>query len=427
MNTPKVSVVIPVYNVDTYLCECLDSALAQTLKDIEIICVDDGSTDRCPQILDEYAQKDSRVKVIHKPNSGYGHTMNVGLDAATGEYMAILESDDLIKPNMYEVLYQEAKIHDVDVIKSDYEIFIGDKDSRQYTYKALTNKSNLYYKVINPARNLDAFNAAMMTWTGLYKISFLRENNIRHNETPGASYQDNGFWFQTFAWAKRIYFIDRAFYMLRRDNPNSSVHNRAKVFCIFEEYAFIEKRLRADPVKETLFIGIFHKKKFDNCRFHLDRVGDEFKMDFLRRMADEFKEARANGELDERLFIGSGYKTLTSIMDQTEQFYLNYMSGKEGFVPRTPQEEVFLLEKKLQAKDKELQDIQNSLSFRIGRMITFLPRKLRGAIWCCRDHGLTYTFRRAVIRLHILKEAPAIDYKQLQDQLQPQSEQIKGN
>ena len=76
MNTPKVSVVIPVYNVDTYLCECLDSALAQTLKDIEIICVDDGSTDRCPQILDEYAQKDSRVKVIHKPNSGYGHTMN---------------------------------------------------------------------------------------------------------------------------------------------------------------------------------------------------------------------------------------------------------------------------------------------------------------------------------------------------------------
>lgn len=421
MSTPKVSVVIPVYNVETYLRECLDSALAQTLQDIEIICVDDGSTDGCPQILDEYAQKDDRIKVIHKANSGYGHSMNVGLDAATGEYFAILESDDIIKPNMYEVLYAEAKKHDVDLIKSDYEIFIGDQDARQYTYKAITNKSSLYYKVINPARNLDVFNIAMMTWTGLYKISFLRENNIRHNETPGASYQDNGFWFQTFAWAKRVYFIDRAFYMLRRDNPNSSVHNRAKVFCIFDEYAFIEKRLRADAVRELIFIGIFQKKKFDNCQFHLSRVGDEYKMEFLRRMADEFKEARAHGELDERLFYGQGYKTLTDIMDHTEQFYMTYMSNKAGFVPKTPQEEIFLLKKKLRAKEKELADIQNSLSYKIGRIVTYLPRKIRGAIWCCRDHGLKYTFKRALIRLHIVKAPPKIDKKQLQHQLQPQT------
>ena len=165
MSTPKVSVVIPVYNVETYIRECLDSAIAQTLKDIEIICVDDGSTDGCPQILDEYAQKDDRIKVIHKANSGYGHSMNVGLDAATGEYFAILESDDIIKPNMYEVLYAEAKKHDVDLIKSDYEIFIGDQDARQYTYKAITNKSSLYYKVINPAQNLDVFNIAMICYS----------------------------------------------------------------------------------------------------------------------------------------------------------------------------------------------------------------------------------------------------------------------
>lgn len=266
---------------------------------------------------------------------------------------------------------------------------------------------------------MDVFNAAMMTWTGLYKISFLRENNIRHNETPGASYQDNGFWFQTFAWAKKIFFIDRAFYMLRRDNPNSSVHSREKVFCIFDEYAFIEKRLRSDPVKEAIFIGIFHKKKYDNCRFHFDRVGDEFKMDFLRRMADEFKEARANCELDERLFYGRGYKVLTEIMDYTDSFYVNYMSGKADYAPKTPQEEVILLKKKLRAKEKELKDIQNSVSFRIGRIITFIPRKIRGAIWCCRDHGLKYTVKRGLIRLHIIKETSVIDYKELQNNLQP--------
>lgn len=206
--------------------------------------------------------------------------------------------------------------------------------------------------------------------------------------------------------------------MLRRDNPNSSVHNRGKVFCIFDEYAFIEKRLRADPVKEAIFIGIFQKRKYDNYRFHFDRIGDEFKMDFLRRMSDEFKEARANCELDERLFYGRGYKILTEIMDYTDSFYVNYMSGKTDYAPKTPQEEVILLKKKLQAKEKELKDIQKSLSFRIGRIITFVPRKLRSAIWCCRDHGLRYTFKRALVRLHVIKESPTIDYKELQNKLQ---------
>ena len=142
MSKPKVSVVIPVCNVETYLRECLDSALAQTLRDIEIICVDDGSTDSSPAILDEYAAKDSRVKVIHKPNGGYGHTMNVGMDAATGEYFAILESDDIIKPNMYEVLYGLAKANDVDVIKSDHEVFVGDENDRIFTYMSLTEKQH---------------------------------------------------------------------------------------------------------------------------------------------------------------------------------------------------------------------------------------------------------------------------------------------
>ena len=86
---PIVSLLIPVYNVEKYLAECLDSALAQTLSDIEIICIDDGSTDASGAMLDEYAKKDQRVKVIHKQNSGYGASMNRGLDAATGEFVGI--------------------------------------------------------------------------------------------------------------------------------------------------------------------------------------------------------------------------------------------------------------------------------------------------------------------------------------------------
>ena len=387
---PKVSVVLPCYNVEQYLRECLDSAIAQTLEDIEIICVNDGSTDGSLAIMNEYAQKDSRVKVIDKKNAGYGDSMNRGMDLATGEYIAILETDDFIKPNMYEVLYGLAKKNDLDVIKSDYEIFVGEGNDRTYTYMQTCKKKNQYYKVFKPEDDLDVFNACMNTWTGLYKRSFLQQHHIRHNETPGASYQDNGFWFQTFLWADRVMFVDRAFYQLRRDNPNSSVHNRAKVFCIFEEYAFIEKILRSDAQKEQKLIKIFQKKKFDNCLYHYGRVGDEFKMEFLRRMSDEFKEARARGELDASLFFGSGYPNLCDIMDRTEAFYLNSAAQNKA---KTPEQEIALLQSRCRGLQQELNQIKASRSYKIGRAITFLPRKLRGGVDCLKDNGLQYTVR----------------------------------
>lgn len=105
---PKVSIIIPVYNVEKYLRECLDSVIQQTLQDIEIICVNDGSTDNSLQILKEYAQNDSRIKIIDKPNSGYGQTMNVGMQNATGEYIGIVEPDDYVELDMFETLYNTA-------------------------------------------------------------------------------------------------------------------------------------------------------------------------------------------------------------------------------------------------------------------------------------------------------------------------------
>ena len=116
---PKVSVIVPVYNVEKYLKQCLDSILAQTLNDIEIICVDDGSTDSSGSILDQYEARENQVKVIHKENAGYGAAMNAGLDAASGEYIGIVESDDCIREDMYQTLYDAAIKDDLDVVKSD--------------------------------------------------------------------------------------------------------------------------------------------------------------------------------------------------------------------------------------------------------------------------------------------------------------------
>ena len=101
-----VSIVVPVYNTEMYLEECLSSICAQTLSDIEIICVNDGSNDESGSILNRFAARDNRIKVIHKANTGYGHSMNMGIEAASGEYIGIVESDDWIPQEMMQTLYE---------------------------------------------------------------------------------------------------------------------------------------------------------------------------------------------------------------------------------------------------------------------------------------------------------------------------------
>lgn len=116
MDKPKVTIIVPVYNVEKYLDRCMNSLLNQTLKDIEIIMVDDGSPDNCPKMCDDYANKDSRIKVIHKQNAGLGYARNSGLEIATGEYVAFVDSDDYVEFDMYEKLYNAAKTSQVEMV-----------------------------------------------------------------------------------------------------------------------------------------------------------------------------------------------------------------------------------------------------------------------------------------------------------------------
>ena len=117
---PKVSIIVPIYNVQQYLAKCIDSLLEQTLQEIEIILVDDGATDRSPEICDTYALKDQRIKAIHKTNGGLSDARNVGIEVAQGEYIAFLDSDDWVESNFYEYLYNLVKKEDADIAQCDY-------------------------------------------------------------------------------------------------------------------------------------------------------------------------------------------------------------------------------------------------------------------------------------------------------------------
>ena len=120
---PKVSVIMPSLNVAPYIRECMESVIHQTLRDIEILCVDAGSTDGTWEILEEYAQADRRIKLFHSEKKSYGYQMNLGLKEAVGEYIGIVETDDYILPEMYEELYAYAVEHDADFVKSDFDVF----------------------------------------------------------------------------------------------------------------------------------------------------------------------------------------------------------------------------------------------------------------------------------------------------------------
>lgn len=228
MNKPKVSIVVPIYGVEKYLHQCVDSILAQTLKDIEIILVDDGSKDKCPEIVDEYAKKDPRVVAVHQPNGGYGRAVNHGIEIATGEYIGIIESDDWIEPTMYEKMYTDAKKNNTDITKCEFYI---------YNSKLVPKKQNKIWKskvrdldhAPNDVFNVDewplitAFHASI--WSNLYRADFIKGQKVI--ETRSASYQDFPFMIEAMCRAKRIYVIKEPLVHYRvEEGQNSSTVRR---------------------------------------------------------------------------------------------------------------------------------------------------------------------------------------------------------
>lgn len=372
----KVSIIIPTYNVEMYLVECMESVIHQTLKDIEIICINDGSTDGSLEILKRYAQKDDRIVLVDKENGGYGIAMNIGLEKATGEYIGIVEPDDFVKLDMYESLYQIAKDNDLDFVKADFYRFKRtDEDDMNMVYNRLSKNPEDYNKVFNPSEDTEAIRYIMNTWSGIYKKEFIEKHHIRHNETPGASFQDNGFWFQTFIFATRAMIVDKPYYMNRRDNPNSSVHNREKVYCMNIEYDHIRDILMEHPELWERFKGMYWYKKYNNYIGTIRRIGMEYRREFVERFSAEFKRGLEKKELDPSVFSVAAWKKIQVVAAEPDTFYKVWVVA--GVTERKLNKKIMQLERKNQKLSNELAMIKSSKSYRIGRILLFIPRKLK--------------------------------------------------
>ena len=357
---PKVSIIIPTYNVDKYLRECMESVVRQTLSDIQIVCVNDGSTDNSLSILQEYAAKDSRIVLIDQPNGGYGKAMNAGIDRAEGEYVGIVEPDDYVKLTMFEDLYNIASENELDFVKADHYRFWYDEKTNDLVmrYIALSDRKSDYNKVFNPGEFPRGCDFVMNTWSGIYRRDFLTENNIRHNETPGASFQDIGFFFQTWCFASRGMIVDQDYYRVRRDNPDSSVKNPGKVYAANKEYDHVRDILMEHPVLWNRFKYMYWKKRFNSYIFTLKRIGPQFKHEYIHYISKELARVNAAGLLREKEFGPELWELLQLIL-----------RDPDGYLP------VLLSE-----KGTLVQDIMNSSSYKLGFAITSVPRKIKNKL-----------------------------------------------
>ena len=291
----KITVIIPVYNVEKYLKECLDSIVNQLYTNLEIICINDSSTDRSPEILKDFASKDKRIKIIDLPsNKGVGTARNIGIDAASGDYIAFVDSDDLWEADTAETL-----IKNLDE-KADIILF---------GYNNLTNNKLTQDKIINKliginneedyGKNFEDF--VNVIWNKLYKTTFIKNNNIKFNTVIHPT-EDVLFALEAFYYKPQLSFIPKALYNYRKDRDGSAMRNYAKL--VLNQIQAVKELLNSGFFKnsnneykklciEKMFGGLIYfcfittTKKYpasiysSNLRELISYMENEFSKDFL--------------------------------------------------------------------------------------------------------------------------------------------------
>ena len=292
----KVSVVIPVYNVEDFLRQCLDSICNQTLSDIEIITVNDGSGDKSLDILQEYASKDDRITVIDQENGGHAVATNRGMDVATGKYLFLMDSDDILDLNALELTYNLAEEKQVDFVIFQAVNYYMDRDEyieeENYSMNALADYVKDTVFSYTDIRDY-VFDMTVTPWSKLYRRDFVQNNGITFPE--GLVFDDNVFFYEVLFAAERITFLRRHLFK-RRWYPTSSTRagdlrflNYIDICNLIWDVFFRYDEF--DYFKDELF-----KKKVSVIYYWYENIREEFKEDFFEAMKGDYERIHEDGK-----------------------------------------------------------------------------------------------------------------------------------
>ena len=268
---PKVSIIVPVYNTEKYIYQCIDSLLSQTLEDIEIILVDDESPDNCPQICEEYKLRDERIKVIHKKNEGLGLTRNSGIEIATGDYIAFVDSDDYMDNETYLQLYSLMVKHQADVIYFAYEKFndagclYGHSEDNTVTLHNTTEtiRNFMLDMVGNPPQAKTERNIQVSSCCALYKRELIEKHQLKFHSERELISEDLIFNLDFLICTSKVLITPCSFYKYR-ENPVSltSAIKKDKIEPIYIFYKYLSDWLKINKFEREgelratrLFIG----------------------------------------------------------------------------------------------------------------------------------------------------------------------------
>ena len=344
MNMKKVSVLIPTLNSIEYIQECLESVLHQTLKEIEIIVIDAGSTDGTIELINRYSKEDRRIRLIHSGKKSYGYQLNMGIKQAKGDYIGVVESDDAISSNMYSSLLKTAEKTDADYVKSGFYHYVRTKDGHEILVPENNVSAKVIGKVLKPADYKNLYLDDFYLWRGIYKRDFIIKNGIVFHETAGAAYQDIGFLYQVFTLSQKAVYLDGYYYRYRRNNIGSSTYSDKAISFLAEEYCYVLKCYAEKSDKEWL--DFFYRKLFIQCRsrirllaYHLRNIDPNQKP--LLYLQGLLKEAFANKEvklsawdtflqMEFLMFIEniSDYVQYCQFQISDKEAFINFMAGE---------------------------------------------------------------------------------------------------
>lgn len=315
MKQPIVSVIMPVYNGETYLRQCLDSVVNQTLKEIEIICVDDGSSDRSVEILKEYAAKDERVMVLQQENAGAGAARNNGLSKASGKYLSFLDSDDFFETDMLEKAVEKIAADRADFVVFRCDHYLNDTNTFKKAAYTLKKQTLPPYTPFNFRQITDNVFKAFVgwAWDKVYDREFVMKHNLRFQEQRTSN--DMLFVFSALVLAKRITCLDEVLAHQRRNNGESLSNTREKSwFCFYNALKALRDVLKEKGLYEEL------KKDFINYAVHFSLwnlntiTGECYEKLYTKLHEEWFEELEVTGHDEDYFYNKTEYKQLADIL-----------------------------------------------------------------------------------------------------------------
>ena len=319
---PEITIIMPSLNVGNYIRSCIESVLNQSFTDIEILAVDAGSTDGTVEILEEYATKDRRIHIIHSDKKSYGYQVNLGIESAAGEYIGIVETDDLIAEDMYQILHQAVSADGLEYAKCGFSSFVDLGNGLQWYQKGgrCIAEQNLTGKIISPKSMPELAIQDYYLWTGLYQKEFLKD--IRLSETPGAAFQDIGFIYQVLSSAERAVYLDDELYFYRQTRGNSSFNKNGFRYLI-QEYSNLSGVLASKPDE---WVHAFYARMFRQTvgrfqRMAAGRIDWKDIENDVRVLREKLKQAEAEKRFRPEKLSDDNRKTYDKLINNTPDLF----------------------------------------------------------------------------------------------------------